>query len=820
MAAPKRPHYFNSQFLIVRDFQDEQAYHDELLRRHNRLMHGWGVAHGLEVKKADDNVNYVIEPGSAIDSEGREIILDTRRTMNTTEVQIARQAAGASQDILVTIAFQEDDSSAAEDKYPGGAQNVTRKVQAPLVVATKSAAEDGKVIILAKISVNNVINNLVRRMASSVIAPGSHLSDISLDGTLSFTAKPPNATLPQVGLDYDSTSNQFRIRTWSQNAGILDTTHLSIKRDTGNVGIGTPDAPSQKLEVYGVLKLSANPNPNNDNRGVYFWNQDKIGPTIAGFGFEVRTGGNTPRFKISSTGNVGIGTPGSATTKLEVIGNNTALPATTGSTQSTGQIARLKSSATSDTVLDIGAGEKSFWLQSTEQSNLATNNSLLLNPNGGNVGIGITGALQHKLEVMGALKLGGTPVVTPDHTAAYFWNQQDIGPTIGGFGFEVRTGSDTPRLKINSAGNIGIFGNVRIGDNVTGAMEPATRLHVVGTGNASPAITGTVQSAGHVVRLRGTTNAGTVSPVLDIGSGGDKGFWIQSTNPADLTKNYPLFLNPNGGTVRIGPSGQPEAMFDVGDPSKDKMKSILARLQEGNAHLGIKSYDVQPKYAKSFALEHHFHNKLNSAINFARGDGETGGFITFAVNNGTDQMMLNQYGLELEGNLTVKGKISCGGKIAIFSPYFQRYISARGSGTQAVTTEAEVPKYQEEFTIQMSCSREFKENISDLTALEAMTTLQNLTPVKYDYKGDKTFRQNLGFIAEDMPDILASHDRKTISPFEVVPVLTRVAKEQQRIIAELQERVRTLQSNATKKHKEAQKGTTRWKSNYRSDSKN
>jgi hypothetical protein len=74
-----------------------------------------------------------------------------------------------------------------------------------------------------------------------------------------------------------------------------------------------------------------------------------------------------------------------------------------------------------------------------------------------------------------------------------------------------------------------------------------------------------------------------------------------------------------------------------------------------------------------------------------------------------------------------------------------------------------------------------------------MTTLQNLTPVKYDYKGDKAFRQNLGFIAEDMPDNLCSEDRKSISPFEVVPILTRVAKEQQRVIAELQERVRTLQ---------------------------
>ena len=102
-------------------------------------------------------------------------------------------------------------------------------------------------------------------------------------------------------------------------------------------------------------------------------------------------------------------------------------------------------------------------------------------------------------------------------------------------------------------------------------------------------------------------------------------------------------------------------------------------------------------------------------------------------------------------------------------------------------------KDYEEFTLEMACSRDFKENISDITAHEAMTTLQNLTPVKYDYKGDKAFRQNVGFIAEDMPDNLCSEDRKSISPFEVVPILTRVAKEQQRVIAELQATVRTLQ---------------------------
>src|ERR1044071_5504463 len=259
MAAPKRPHYFNSQFLVVRDFQEEQTYHEELLRRHNRLMHGWGVVHGLEVKRAADNVSFVVEPGSAIDSEGHEIILDAQRTLSPTEIQTARQAAGANQPIVVTIAFQEDDSKAQEDQYPGGGHNVTRKVQIPLIVATKSAPEDGKVIILARISANNDINNLVRRPTSSIIARGSNLGDISLDGTLSFTLKAPNPTYPQLGLDYDRTGSELRIRAWSQTPGVLDTTHLRIKRETGNVVIGTPTRTpplGAKLEIHSPLKIS------------------------------------------------------------------------------------------------------------------------------------------------------------------------------------------------------------------------------------------------------------------------------------------------------------------------------------------------------------------------------------------------------------------------------------------------------------------------------------------------------------------------------------------------------------------------------------
>lgn len=75
----------------------------------------------------------------------------------------------------------------------------------------------------------------------------------------------------------------------------------------GNVGVGTI-SPAQRLEVSGAIKLSTNTSPNNDNVGVYIYDQVLVGPTIAGSNFEVRTGGNNPRLRITSTGSIGIGT--------------------------------------------------------------------------------------------------------------------------------------------------------------------------------------------------------------------------------------------------------------------------------------------------------------------------------------------------------------------------------------------------------------------------------------------------------------------------------------------------------------------------------
>ncbi|MBT6052077.1 MAG: hypothetical protein HOG49_35180, partial [Candidatus Scalindua sp.] len=81
-------------------------------------------------------------------------------------------------------------------------------------------------------------------------------------------------------------------------------------------------------------------------------------------------------------------------------------------------------------------------------------------------------------------------------------------------------------------------------------------------------------------------------------------------------------------------------------------------------------------------------------------------------------------------------------------------------------------------------SRELKENINKLTYDSAFTTLINLTPVTYNYKVDKE-EAYVGFIAEDVPELVATNDRKGLAPMDIVAVLTKVTQKQQEEIDQL-----------------------------------
>ncbi len=51
----------------------------------------------------------------------------------------------------------------------------------------------------------------------------------------------------------------------------------------------------------------------------------------------------------------------------------------------------------------------------------------------------------------------------------------------------------------------------------------------------------------------------------------------------------------------------------------------------------------------------------------------------------------------------------------------------------------------------------------------------------------------MGFIAEDVPELVATNDRKGLSSMDIVAVLTKVLQEQQKTISELTGRVADLE---------------------------
>lgn len=86
--------------------------------------------------------------------------------------------------------------------------------------------------------------------------------------------------------------------------------------------------------------------------------------------------------------------------------------------------------------------------------------------------------------------------------------------------------------------------------------------------------------------------------------------------------------------------------------------------------------------------------------------------------------------------------------------------------------------------VQLS-SQTLKQDITQMSSQEAAVLLEQLRPVKFAYQDDETNATRAGFLAEETPDLLTSADQKAIRILDVVAVLTRSLKDQQKTVADL-----------------------------------
>jgi hypothetical protein len=138
--ANKRLNYFTGQLLNETDFKDEQQYHVNAARSHNKNLHTWGIAQGLNVEKIGKK-NVTVSMGMAIDNLGRQMILD-----HLEEIDLSTSTAPA---LYLTISYGERETDSKEEN---GEKGYTRITEEPVIEYDQNKPDEPSMkIILAKL---------------------------------------------------------------------------------------------------------------------------------------------------------------------------------------------------------------------------------------------------------------------------------------------------------------------------------------------------------------------------------------------------------------------------------------------------------------------------------------------------------------------------------------------------------------------------------------------------------------------------------------------------------------------------------------------
>ena len=91
-------------------------------------------------------------------------------------------------------------------------------------------------------------------------------------------------------------------------------------------------------------------------------------------------------------------------------------------------------------------------------------------------------------------------------------------------------------------------------------------------------------------------------------------------------------------------------------------------------------------------------------------------------------------------------------------------------------------------------SRELKDHVRELDGRAALQAVSLLQPVVFSYRAEPE-EEYIGFVAEDVPEMVSHAGRDSLSPMDLVALLTKVVQEQQAEIQELKRDIREIKAN-------------------------
>jgi len=622
--------------------------------------------------------------------------------------------------------------------------------------------------------------------ASGVVTNLTGTASININGTVGAST-PSAATTTTLNTSGTVVHNDAGAAVDFRVEGDTQPFLLFASGTEDKVGVKT-SGPVEALQVSGAIKVTGAIETDTANSGCMGYQNSKYrfiswggdNSTKGAYSFEGYSANgsvNGTHLGILADGKVGIN-KAAPVTQLHIEGGGTSLPATTGTTPSVGTTVRIRSG--DNAILDIGGNSTSgAWLQSYDQTGMQTEYPLLLNPNGGNVGIGTT-APAHKMEIRSDLAVydgsGNLGFRANGTTATQIWqtlqSPNDLTLKTTADKYMAFQTNSSEKMRIASDGKVGI-----------GTTGPQAKLDVRDDIDESSAYTGQLalnsvtKSAGHLARIiLSHDDHGSASIASDYESAGYGNLIFSTRGGGNPTERMRIAGNGNVGIGTSAPESDSILELESGSPGP--------RLRLTNTTTNGKSYKIFSNNAGELAVLGNG-NDTRISLNDS-GVVSVGGTTATAKFNvigqgGSDVQLVNTIASGT-GTFVHVGFKNDNGLIGS--------IQAGGTSTSYVT----------------SSDYRIKENVK--YEWSATERLKKLKPARFNFIVDPDTTVD-GFIAHEAQEVVPESVTgfkdevddddnpvmQGIDQAKLVPLLVKTVQEQQTVIESLEARIAKLEEN-------------------------
>ncbi|WP_372768527.1 tail fiber domain-containing protein [Pseudoalteromonas sp.] len=331
-------------------------------------------------------------------------------------------------------------------------------------------------------------------------------------------------------------------------------------------------------------------------------------------------------------------------------------------------------------------------------------------------------------------------------------------------------GAPSNSLYINNNGNVGF-----------GTSTPAVDLHVT-SGNTP------------TLRLEQDGSSGFSPQIWDV-AGNEANFFVRdttngSTLPIRLYPGAPsnsLVVHPDG-DVSFGQTNIPtNAQFHLENSSEDDDDFIVT--EDGQVGLGTELFNLNDGIPKLYI---NGNSDESNTIEINSPNVANRSALVFSKNKAINWSISSRNNFNASNDELIIYDASVEPAILIEQSANNNGISSIGFGTGTGGQHAILHENGASLSLggtwTNASSRRLKENIHSLSFDEAYSALLGLNPVSFNYKTEpkETF---IGFIAEDVPELVSYNDKQRLSTMDIVAVLTSVLKQQVKEIEKLKARI-------------------------------